>query len=112
MKKAHIIAGVCGIGLVGIFTVINPQSAPSFVLILPFVLLAVLMYLALIYLFELQGISLQKRRRIAVLCTGLPMSFLVMQSIGQLTLRDVATISIVFLLSYFYILRMTSATLK
>jgi hypothetical protein len=100
--------GICSVGLLLIFSVINPVTAPAFILILPFVLLTVLLFTSLSFLFYKKGLPVKRGRRIAALCTGLPMIILVLQSIGQLTMRDVISIGVVFLLSYFYISRLTS----
>jgi len=47
--------------------------------------------------------------RFALLCAGLPTLLLAMQSVGQLTIRDIVTLFVFFGITYFYMSRMSIA---
>ena len=91
----------------------NPKSIASILLIVPFIFFFFAIFFAVLLLFE--GLNsddgkkniLRKRvtrpRLVAVLVAGFPILLLVLQSIGQLTLRDTITACVIFLLAYFYI---------
>ncbi len=106
MKKHLIIAGTGSFFLLLLFFVINPGRVPAFILVLPFILLFVVTLSLALYFFEFKkSMEHAKSVRLAALCSALPILLLVLQSIGQLTLRDVITMTILFVLSYFYIVR-------
>jgi hypothetical protein len=92
-----------------LFVSTDPGSIPPFLLIIPFVLLAISAYLGISLLLSMRDMPQKRRQSIAIIATGLPILLLVLQSIGQLTVRDVITTSAVFLLSYFYISRTVSS---
>lgn len=110
MKKPLIIACLGMIVLSILFFAINPAGVPAFILVLPFILLFIILMSLFLYIFELKkGIETKKSIKLAALCASLPILLLVLQSIGQLTIRDTTTVSILFLLSYFYIARSTTS---
>ena len=79
-------------------------------LIVPFLLLyamAVLSIAALLVKFK--GFTLAKSLKIGVFCAALPTLLLAMQSVGQLAVRDVVTVFILFGVVYFYMSRLTRA---
>lgn len=110
MKKTMVIAGSCLFVLVILFFGTDPNKVPSFVLVLPFLLLFTILLYLIAFLLEKRGFSNRKSLRIAVLCAGVPIVLLVLQSIGQLTLRDVLVLSALFILSYFYMSRSTASS--
>ncbi|HET8670804.1 MAG TPA: hypothetical protein VFM05_09325, partial [Candidatus Saccharimonadales bacterium] len=68
--------------------------------------------LLFLFLLSLASFLLQKRRmstrrsiKIGMLCATVPVTLLILQSIGQLTLKDVLTIGALFIVSYFYMSR-------
>lgn len=88
----------------------NPANLPSVVLMLPFVLLFVSIFLGLVTLCGKSGLRLPKALRIGAVLAGLPTALLVLQSIGQLTVRDLITILAFFVICYFYVSRIAAAT--
>lgn len=105
MKKPLVVIAACSLLLLGIFFATDPEKVPAFALVLPFVLCAIILFTAIVWLLRLKGVSRGKAIRVAVLCSGLPMIVLVLQSVGQLTIKDVIALTAVFLLSYFYMSR-------
>jgi len=110
MKRSLHILGGCFLALLIMFFGLDPNKIPSFALVLPFILLFALLFVGIAYLLELRGIGPKKRAKIAALCASLPILLLVLQSIGQLTVRDVLTMALLFVLSYFYISRATASS--
>lgn len=107
MKKPLLISGASLALLLLMFFAVDPGGVPAFILILPFILLFTLLFAALVFLFDKKGTVRARGLRLAALCASLPILLLVLQSIGQLTLRDVLTVAVLFGLSFFYILRVT-----
>jgi len=96
--------------LIILVTTTQPATLPSLVLIVPFLLL----FLILTLLFALflawrsrKGMQF-KNIRSGMFAAALPTLLLVLRSLGQLTVRDVLIICILFGISYFYLLRMRS----
>ncbi|HSX35863.1 MAG TPA: hypothetical protein VLH84_02925 [Patescibacteria group bacterium] len=84
----------------------QPHSLPQVVLIAPFILLFVSLALFVAVLLALKSKGLTVRHlRLGALAASLPILLLILQSIGQLTLRDVATTGALFVLGYFYMAR-------
>jgi len=108
-RKLHIAAG-CFIALAALFLGIDPNKVPSFMLVLPFILLFALLLSGISYLLEWQGVGSKKSLKVAGLCASLPILLLVLQSIGQLTLRDVLTVALLFVVSYFYVSRAATSS--
>ncbi len=96
----------------GILTILllttDPKQIPAFMLVVPFILLFAILFTSILTIFERYGLPFKSAVRTAVLCTTPPILLLVMQSIGQLTVRDVLTVGALFLISYFYISRTSS----
>ncbi|HEX8763008.1 MAG TPA: hypothetical protein VF733_04610 [Candidatus Saccharimonadales bacterium] len=107
MKKPLIISGIGLIALVLLFFVVDPARVPAFVLVVPFLLLFASLFSVMLFLFDKKGMERRRGVRLAGLCAALPILLLVLQSIGQLTLRDVLTVTVLFGLSFFYIARST-----
>lgn len=98
-------------GILGVFMLVSrPEKLPVVVLIVPFVLLFIaLMSLAglLQALYHRYGTRdrvdhLGRRRLRVTVCISLVL-VLVLQSLGQLTLRDVATIVAIAIIGYLYV---------
>ncbi len=107
MKRNLYITSGCFLTLLILFFGIDPNKVPSFVLVLPFILLFALLLCGIMYILESRGVGSAKRLRMGVLCASLPILVLVLQSIGQLTVKDVLTVLLLFVISYFYISRAT-----
>ena len=105
MKKPFIISGTCLAALLLLLLVTDPHDVPSFLLIVPFILLFIIFFTLFSFLLGRRGLARSKRITFSLLCTSVPILLLILQSIGQLTVRDVLTVGAVFLLSYFYISR-------
>lgn len=96
-----------------LFTLTNPQSAPAAILIVPFILL----YILFLYLFNVtlkrnvkaltSSANRRKRLSIAGILAALPVMLLALQSIGQLTVRDVITLVILISILGFYVTRIS-----
>jgi hypothetical protein len=108
-RKLHIAAG-CFLALLILFLGIDPNKVPSFVLVVPFILLFTLLLTGISYVLEMQGMGNKKSLKVGGLCASLPILLLVLQSIGQLTVRDVLTASLLFVISYFYISRTATSS--
>lgn len=110
MKKALIVSALCLIAVVLLFSTTDPNKVPSFILPIPFVLLFVSVLILASWLLQHYGMAMRRSVRVGVLCAGIPILLLVLQSIGQLTLKDVLTIIVLFSISYFYVARTTASS--
>jgi hypothetical protein len=109
MKRDFYTAGSCFITLWVLFFAFDPNKLPSFILILPFILIFGLIVSLTAFLLQKRGLARRRSLKIAVLCAVIPTLLLVLQSIGQLTVRDVLTLGVLFVLSFFYITRSTQS---
>jgi hypothetical protein len=108
MKKTLLISGASLAGLLLLFLLTNPADVPSFILPLPFLLIFIVLLALISILLQKRGLSAQRSWRVGALCAAVPLTLLILQSIGQLTVRDLLTIAALFALSYFYIARTTA----
>lgn len=97
---------------IGFFALTNPESLPPAVLIFGFVILLGIMYsfarLAA-RLTNLRGrVSKGQYTGILTGATVLPVALLALQSLGQLTVRDVVTLGVLSAAAYLYISRLWS----
>jgi hypothetical protein len=76
-------------------------------LILPFLLIFVALALLCMRIFRWQGLPPGKSTRLGLIGAALPTLLLVLQSLGQLTIRDFMTIVALFGITYFYLSRVT-----
>lgn len=83
----------------------SPRDVSSALLVAPFVLIFITLFLVVAYFFTARGFTKRLGWTIATFFALLPTLLLVLQSIGQLTIRDVATIVALFMMAYFYTLR-------
>ncbi|HKR82197.1 MAG TPA: hypothetical protein VJR27_04315 [Candidatus Saccharimonadales bacterium] len=105
MKKNLIRLGLAVTALLLLFLTTDPQRLPSILLITPFVVFFLLVFFTAKWLALRHSPVRRRANRIGVLCASLPTLLLVLLSLGQLTVKDIATTSILFILSYFYISR-------
>jgi hypothetical protein len=87
------------------FSLTNPDHVNSMILIIGFIILTILFYAiidSLLFLLIKSGISLSRPRRIAVFTAILSGLILALQSIGQLSLIDLAVIIPLWMLLYLY----------
>lgn len=109
MKKSLIVCAASLAAILLLFISTDPNRVPSFMLPLPFLLLFLLAWLfSALLLQKYMGMTHRRSLRVGVLCAGIPMLLLVLQSIGQLTIKDVLTLAVLFLVSYFYVNRSTA----
>lgn len=83
----------------------DPQRLPSVFLVVPFVLLFIVLSAGISHLIGVYGIFKRRKTRIGVVCATIPVLLLVLQSLGQLTVRDVLAIFALFAIAYFYMSR-------
>jgi hypothetical protein len=110
MKRDLYIAGSCFILLLILFLGFDPNRLPSFLLFFPFILIFVFLLTLTVFLLQKMNMGRAKSLRVAMLCASIPTLLLVLQSIGQLTVRDVLTLSVLFVLSFFYITRAATSS--
>lgn len=106
MRSKLRLTGVSSIILLLLLLTTDPQKIPSIVLVVPFVLLFIALASGLTFVLGLFGMSLRTRLRFGLLAGAVPIVLLVLQSLGQLTLRDVLVISAFFVVAYFYMSRL------
>lgn len=106
MSRAAKITVVSSIILLLLLSTTNPQSLPSIALVLPFVLLFAVLASGLAFLLGLMGGSGRARLRFSLLGGAVPVVLLVLQSLGQLTVRDALVIFALFVVAYFYVSRL------
>ena len=105
MNKKTIRLSLLAAILLALLLTTSPQKLPSFVLMLPFVMFFTLVFYATKWIALKRPAIAARASRLAVLCASLPTLLVVLLSLGQLTIRDVATTAALFVLSYFYIAR-------
>jgi hypothetical protein len=110
MKRTIVILAGCFLALIVLFFTTDPNSVPSSILVLPFLLLFLLLLTAIYVLLQTRGVPSHKSLKIGALGAVAPLALLVLQSIGQLTVRDVLVLAALFGLSYFYISRNAATT--
>jgi len=89
----------------------NPSGLPVVVLIVPFVLLFVALYTLWMLLGEVKVRYFARgrpRQRLGMAVCASVVLLIVLQSLGQLTLRDVLTVAAIITVGYLYLARMRS----
>ena len=109
LSKSRII--VCAtIITIGFFSLTNPKTMPSFILLISFAILAGFFYVLSLWGLDLSGLGVKLppsyHRSIILTLTILPTLLLILQSIGQLTTRDIITMGGLCVVGVFYIGRM------
>ncbi len=111
MKRIVKTIGIMGFALLALLTTTQPARLPSVVLIVPFVLLFAILALTISLLLAWQHKTVSfKIIRTSCMAALLPTLLLVLQSVGQLTLRDAVTLVALFLLTYFYLSKVNAAS--
>lgn len=104
--KVHLkIALASSIILLLIFLTTSPEGLPPVLLTAPFLLLFVALLFGALDVLGRWTVLRRSRNRIAVLIATAPVTLLVLQSLGQLTIKDVLVISVLFIVGYFYVSR-------
>ncbi len=97
-------------GLLAFMTLFRPNSLPVVLLIVPFVLV----YAALYSLWRLIGslrsryflfVTTRRYNHLGMAVSGSLVLLLILQSLGQLTLRDIVTVVAIIALGYLYLAR-------
>ena len=83
----------------------RPDNVPAAFLMMPFLLIFAVLLFGSLSVLSAIGAPKQVVLRVALVMAGLPVGLLVLQSLGQLTLRDCAVIIVLFLVAYFYLSR-------
>lgn len=88
--------------------VTNPETVPSVLLIVPFVLLFI--SIAGCVPLVLGRVAGQRVARAGVVAASVPVLLLVLQSLGQLTIRDILAVAALVSVAYFYVSRLGMRT--
>jgi hypothetical protein len=103
MKKTAKIIGACTLLLALLLCTTQPAKLPSAVLIVPFALMFAMLALTIALAIGWRHGGMSARvLRAGFLGAVLPILLLVLQSVGQLTLRDALTLFALFGITYFY----------
>ncbi len=98
------------------FSLVNPGNSNSFVVIVGCILIALSIYILVLALTKLFAvfflISHSSQRRLTIFLTILLVFLLLMQSIGQLSLRDVLTIVPLMVVLYLYLTYITKNKIR
>lgn len=105
MKKATKTVIVSSIILLLFLLTTNPQNLPSALLVLPFICIFIIVALGVRVLLAGRLSPKQGRLKVAAVVACVPVSLLVLQSLGQLTPRDALAIISLFTIAYFYMSR-------
>lgn len=84
----------------------DPRSIPSVLLVVPFVLLFIVIASAIPLVFGMQQLAKVKMTKVGVTVATVSVLLLGLQSLGQLTARDVLAVTVLFGIAYFYASRM------
>jgi len=109
-KQLYIVIGIVVFGCLLLFTT-NPQKMPLPVLIMPFVLIFVLLWLPLRMILRYFYPFTAKRKIsiFAALMAVFPVICLLLQSVGQFSSRDFITLIALFVVLWFYLNRAITA---
>jgi drug/metabolite transporter (DMT)-like permease len=108
MKKYIYSALIAFIALVLLLFETDPRSINSVALVAPFVLIFLILFFIATYFLRIRGFARSTSWIMAAFIATLPTLLLVLQSIGQLTIKDVATLVALFVIAYFYVRRADS----
>lgn len=109
MKRPVIISTTSAIILFALLLSTDPSTLPSFILVIPFVLIFTIIWVVSFRSLRNANITRLRSARLSLVLAGLPVSLMLLQSIGQLTPRDIITILAFFGLAYFYISRLVAS---
>jgi hypothetical protein len=105
MKHRVLTIGFSLTAFIVLCTTTNPKTAPSFVLVLPFIFLFITMVASMRLILQRKGWVAARSWQVSFFVAGIPIGLLVLQSVGQLTMRDGLTILAFFGIGYFYVAR-------
>lgn len=103
MKTSSKIAIASGALLLLLLLFTDPSALPSAFLMVPFVLVFIALSAAVSRIMIMFGLTISKARRVGYVFSSIPVLLLALQSLGQLTLRDVLVVLVFFVLAYFYV---------
>jgi hypothetical protein len=112
MTRITKISALCFGLLTAMLLFTNPNELPSVLLIVPFLLVFVLLLLTAITILGNYSAFGRAKVRVAALIATLPTTLLILQSLGQLTVRDVLAISALLIIGYFYMQRFGSQSVN
>lgn len=96
------------VGLLVVFLVsTRPSSLSPIFLIVPFLLVFIILFLGFLSIFKWRKVQGSRSLWLPLLLAALPTILLAMQSLGQLSLRDIITILFIFIVVYAYVSRVT-----
>jgi hypothetical protein len=103
MKRTVRVIAIAGLSLLTLLGTTQPAKLPSVILIVPFILMFAILALtiALLVAWRHENMTV-KAIRFGCMAALLPILLLVLQSVGQLTLRDGLTLVALFVITYFY----------
>lgn len=103
--KHSIRAAVAWIAFFVVIFITDPLEAPLIVLMLPFVFLFVAIHQTLTYLLQrlMPRLSVARRNAVAIPGAFLPVSLMLLNSVQQLTLRDIVLLAVLLVVAGFYI---------
>lgn len=107
LNHRHVAAAVALLGLdIVFFNLTNPSTAPSGLLIVGFVLVALSLYVLLrliLAVASVYGVPMRERGRRPALFIGVGLAIVVaLQSLGELSLRDVVVLLLLTVIAYVY----------
>ena len=105
MRKIFKLAVSCLLLLGALLLLTDPQKLPAVFLVLPFVLIFGTLVFIFAFILVLQGTVPFRAVRLAAFGAALPAALLTLHSLGQLTLRDVVTLGLLFGVGYLYVTR-------
>jgi len=115
IKQYALRTGIAWLALIGFMILLAPDGLPVVLLIVPFVLLFVALYTT----WNLCGMLRRpdttggtSHKRLGMALCGTVVLLLVLQSLGQLTLRDIITVAIIVAVGYLYLRRNWSKVSK
>lgn len=105
MSRTVKMIGLSTVALFLLLLLTDPRELPSVMLVTPFLLLFMILALGISLLLRYYGLAAGKRLRMAMVMAAFPTLLLVLQSLGQLTVRDTLAIVALFGIAYFYLSR-------
>jgi|SRR5665213_356204 len=108
--KIYQVVGL-SLGLIALLSFTNPQRMPLTVLILPFILVFLILWISIstVLRYFSTKLSVKKQRTLVSLLAAFPLFCLLLQSIGQFSIRDFITLTAFFIVLWFYINRTSLA---
>lgn len=105
-RKIIKLAGVCFAAFLVFVLTTQPADLPAPLLVIPFVLLFLGLLFVFYVIFKDQRVARGRGGwHLVLLLAGLPVVLLALQSVGQLSWRDMATITVLFVITYIYVSR-------